>query len=174
MQTHWKGPIETCFLKWQFVKNPSSRTPGSHTHPPEFQFCPFHNVECECVNSKNWKEKKNSSLSRMQTQKMPKLIFFCIFPFLRPLFFKGRILDSELFFPNFGTPWVRNLSSKGGNIGNLWGACEIQRAWKLESTTHLSIRPLKPVYRKCAFQITLLPWLGNFMLKQHLNRKQRE
>jgi hypothetical protein len=46
----------------------------------------------------------NSSLTGMQTQGMQKFDFFLIFFFLHPLFYKVRILESELFFSSFATP----------------------------------------------------------------------
>jgi hypothetical protein len=61
---------------------------------------------------------KDSSLSRMRIEPY-KIWDFCISP-LRPLFFKVRILNSVLFFPNFCTAWICYLNSEGV-ILEIWG-----------------------------------------------------
>jgi hypothetical protein len=85
--------------------------PGSQiTCTPEFSILPLSLYRKRVWNSKNWGW-KNSLLFRMQTQGGAKagkktvrylssepytIWYFRIFSFLRPLFYKVRVLDSEL------------------------------------------------------------------------------
>jgi hypothetical protein len=84
------------------------------------------------------------------------LIKFDVFvfsPSFAPYFFKVRILlDSDLFFPDFGTPWILYLSSEGvilkirGCMSDSRDARSITLTEKKEPITWVSKKRKKPIY----------------------------